>query len=174
MNTTHLALLGAGVVGLVAAAAALPSPAEAAAAPPPPTPLLGPAVGATPATGPEPANDRYTPPSTLLQSRPMARADVMSAGQKRDTIAIAQGQLNAIGYGPLRIDGINGPRTQSAAARFNVDHAPAVAAYLSSVGNDRGIVYAIDDAYRSQISAAPAPDHVAPSASLWSPSRSRG
>lgn len=139
-----------------------------------PAPLVGPTPGQPPAApdaNPAPSTG-YTPPTRTLQSRPLSRADQMPDAQRRDTVAIAQAQLNALSYGPLVVDGINGGHTQSAAARFNVDHSQAVAVYVPVVGEDRAIAYAIDDAFRAQTHAAPAPDHVpAPSGALWKPGR---
>jgi peptidoglycan hydrolase-like protein with peptidoglycan-binding domain len=115
-----------------------------------------PAQAATPSgrapVGPDLGNlPPSLPSSTVTQSRPI------ESGTGADAVTVEQLQLNALGYGPLTVDGIHGPATTSAIAEFLRDYPPSAsqrAAYESLPAITQEF-YVLDDMIR-QISGQPA------------------
>lgn len=152
----------AGVVGLLglAALASMGSEANAATppAPPRPPPAPIPPLEETPTSERPPAG--WNPPSQALQARPLLPSMLMSGPQRWTVIAVAQRQLNQLGYGPLTVDGIVGQHTSRAATDFANSSRAAVNAYMNvGLDADRAVFTAIDDKYRENTGTPRANDY---------------
>jgi peptidoglycan hydrolase-like protein with peptidoglycan-binding domain len=90
------------------------------------------------------------PASTPVQTRPIPAFNTLTADQIAGITRVAQAQLNALGYGPLTVDGILGEHTSSAIQQFLVDYPPTQdqhAAY-DSLTDGRAELYELDDVIR--------------------------
>ena len=95
-------------------------------------------------------------PQRPLQNRPISVSATGPA--KAAVIRIFQQQLKDMGYRITAIDGITGQETQSAARVFVADHQAQVDATrraYASLPNDIGLLYLVDDVYRSSFDLPP-------------------
>jgi len=112
------------------------------------------------ASSPRVAHAAVTPSSTPqrpLQNRPISASATGTA--RAAIIRIFQQQLQDMGYRITAVDGITGPETQSAARVFSGDHRAQVEATrdtYASLPNDIGLMYLVDDVYRSSFGLPPA------------------
>jgi len=111
-------------------------------------------------SSPRTAHAAVTPSSTPqrpLQNRPVSASATGTA--RAAIIRIFQQQLQDMGYRITAVDGVTGPETQSAARVFSGDHRAQVDATRStyaSLPNDIGLMYLVDDVYRSSFGLPPA------------------
>jgi hypothetical protein len=113
------------------------------------------------------------PSSTPVQSRPLPAFEGLDAERVNAIVRVAQRQLNALGLGPLTVDGSANAATQAAIAQFLVDYPPTddqLAAY-GRLTDGREALYVLDDVVRL---GASLPAGAAPSGRLFSPARHRG
>lgn len=157
MNTTTiLAGVALGTIGLATVVAGSAN----ASTPPLPAPsgtdgvlLLG-VTDVTPPPG-------YVPPTARVQVRPVPPDSSLVGTGRLDIIAIAQRQLNQLGYGPIVVSGVDDGTTAAATASFARDQSAAVQEY-QNVGMDlaHATLSAMDDKYRQNVGASQASDYI--------------